>query len=214
MKPGQLLRRLLVFERDGVADRRAVDFLDARDDEAHVAGSELARGHRFRCEAAHLVDLVRATGRHDADLVVDLERAVEDANERDDADVVVEPGVDDERLQRRIRIALRLRDAFNESFDQLFDTLARLAGDHERVIGRNADDLFDFLDDARGIGRRQVDLVDDRHHLESELGGGVAIRDALRLDALRGIDHEQRAIAGRQRARHFVGEVDVARACR
>ena len=179
---------------------RAVDFLDARDDEAHVAGTEFARGHRFRCEAAHLVDLVRAPRRHHADLVVDLERAVEDTNERDDADVVVEPGVDDERLQRRIRIALGLRNAFYESLDQLFDALARLAGDHERVIGRNADDLFDFLDDARGIGRRQVDLVDDRHHLQPKLGGGVAVGDALRFDALRGVDHEQRAVAGRQRA--------------
>ena len=98
--------------------------------------------------------------------------------------------------------------------DQLFDALARLAGDHERVVGRNADDLFDFLDDARGIGRRQVDLVDDRHDFETELGGRVAVRDALRLDTLRGVDHEQRAIAGGQRARDFVGEVHVARACR
>ena len=84
-----------------------------------------------------------------------------------------------------------------------------LAGDHERVVGRNADDLFDFLDDARGIGGRQVDLVDDRHHLEPELGGGVAVGDALRFDALRGVDDQQRAVAGRERTRHFVGEVDV-----
>ena len=60
-----------------------------------------------------------------------------------------------------------------------------------------------------GIGRRQVDLVDDRHHFEPKLGGGVAVRDALRLDALRGVDHQQRAVAGGQRTRHFVGEVDV-----
>ena len=65
-----------------------------------------------------------------------------------------------------------------------------------------------------GIGRRQVDLVDDRHDFEAELGGGVAVRDALRLDTLRGIDHQQRAVAGRERARDFIGEVDVARACR
>ena len=94
-------------------------------------------------------------------------------------------------------------------FDQFFDALARLAGDLERVVGGNADDLLDFLDDARRIGGRQVDLVDDRHHFETELGGGVAIGDALRLDTLRGIDHQQRAVAGRQRARHFVREVHV-----
>ena len=154
--------------------------------------------------------MVRAAGRHHADLVVDLERAVEDAHQRDDADVVVEPGVDDQRLQRRVRIALGLRNAFDELLDQLLDALAGLAGDLERVVGRDADDLLDLLDDARGIGRRQVDLVDDRHDFETELGGGVAVGDALRLDALRRIDHQQRAVAGGQRARHFIGEVHVA----
>ena len=123
----QRLGRLLVLERDGVADRRAIDFLDAGDDEADVAGSELARRHGLRREAAELVDLVAAARRHHADLVADLERAVDDAHQRDDADVVVEPRVDDERLQRRIRVALGLRDAFDERLEQLLDALARLA---------------------------------------------------------------------------------------
>ena len=70
------------------------------------------------------------------------------------------------------------------------------------------------LDHALGLRRGQVDLVEHRHHLDALLGGGVAVGDGLRLHALRGVDHEQRALAGRQRARHFVGEVDVARACR
>ena len=138
-----------------------------------------------------------------------LMRAIDDAHQGDDADVVVEPGVDDERLQRRVGIALGRRDALDESLDQFLDALAGLAGNLERVVGGNADDLLDLLDDARRIGGRQVDLVDDRHHLETELGGRVAIGDALRLDALRGIHHQQRAVAGRQRARDLVGEVHV-----
>src|SRR5262245_1802299 len=56
-----------------------------------------------------------------------------------------------------------------------------------------------------------IDLVDDRHHFETLIERRVAVRDALRFDALRRIDHQQRALAGGQRARHFVGEVDVAR---
>ena len=40
---------------------------------------------------------------------------------------------------------------------------------------------------------------------------GVAVGDALRLDALRGIDHQQRPFAGRQAARDLVGEVHVPR---
>ena len=81
----------------------------------------------------------------------------------------------------------------------------------DRVLRRDADDVLDLLDHALGVGGGQVDLVEHRDHLDPLLGGGVAVRDRLRLDALRRVDDEQRALAGRERARHLVGEVDVAR---
>ena len=56
--------------------------------------------HRLGRKAAQLVDLVAAAGRHHADLLAQLHHAVDHAHQRHDADVVVEPGVDDERLQR------------------------------------------------------------------------------------------------------------------
>ena len=37
----------------------------------------------------------------------------------------------------------------------------------------------------------------------------IDVRQRLRLDALRGVDDQQRALAGRQRARDLIGEVDV-----
>ena len=94
-------------------------------------------------------------------------------------------------------------------FEQLRHVLAGLGADADRVLGLDADDLLDFLDDLVGVGRRQVDLVEHRHDLEPLLERRVAVGDALRLDALRGIDDEQRALAGGQRARDFVREVHV-----
>ncbi len=38
----------------------------------------------------------------------------------------------------------------------------------------------------------------------------VQVGQRLRLDALGGVDQQHRALAGLQRARHLVGEVDVA----
>ena len=38
----------------------------------------------------------------------------------------------------------------------------------------------------------------------------IDVGERLRLDALAGVDHQQRALAGRERARHLIGEVDVA----
>ena len=79
------------------------------------------------------------------------------------------------------------------------------------VLGCDADDVLDLADDALGIGRRQIDLVDDGQHLEALLDGRIAVRDALRLDTLAGVDDEQRAVARRERPRDLVGKVDVPR---
>ena len=64
--------------------------------------------------------------------------------------------------------------------------------------------------DAVGLGGRQVDLVEDRHDLVAGVERVVDVGERLRLDALAGVDHQQRALAGGERARHLIGEVDVA----
>ena len=74
-----------------------------------------------------------------------------------------------------------------------------------------ADDLFDLAPRLFGLRARQIDLVDDGDDLEVVLDGEVGVGERLRLDALRGIDEQQRALAGGERPRHLVAEVDVAR---
>ena len=68
--------------------------------------------------------------------------------------------------------------------------------------------------DPVGVGGGKVDLVHRGDDREVVLEGEVAVGEGLRLDALRGVDEEQRAFAGGQAARDLVPEVDVARACR
>ena len=60
-----------------------------------------------------------------------------------------------------------------------------------------------------GSALGQVDLVDDRHDLEVVVERQVDVGQRLRLDALRGVDDQDRALAGGEAARHLVGEVDV-----
>ena len=67
------------------------------------------------------------------------------------------------------------------------------------------------LQHALGLGRRQVDLVQDRDDLVIGVDRLIDVGQRLRLDALAGIDHQQRALAGGQRAADLVGEVDMAR---
>ena len=80
------------------------------------------------------------------------------------------------------------------------------------AFGRvEADDLLDLGLDLLGLGGGQVDLVDDRHDLMVMLDRLIDVGERLRLDALRGIDHQQRALARGEAAAHFIGEVDMAR---
>ena len=67
--------------------------------------------------------------------------------------------------------------------------------------------LFHRLD----VGIWEVDLVDDRDDRQALLEGEMDVGDGLSLDALSGVDDEQRALAGRQAARNLVGEIDVSR---
>ena len=77
--------------------------------------------------------------------------------------------------------------------------------------GVEADDVLDLLLHLLGLGRRQVDLVEDRHDLEVGVDRLVGVGQGLRLDALGRVDQQQRALAGAHRAADLVGEVDVAR---
>jgi hypothetical protein len=45
------------------------------------------------------------------------------------------------------------------------------------------------------VGRRQVDLVEHRDDREVVLERQVEVRERLRLDALRGVDEQDRALA-------------------
>ena len=70
--------------------------------------------------------------------------------------------------------------------------------------------MLDLLRALVGLGRGQVDLVergDDREVVFHRL---VAVRQRLRLDALRRVDEEDHALARGQAAAHLVAEVDVA----
>ena len=63
--------------------------------------------------------------------------------------------------------------------------------------------------DHLGIRAGQVDLVDDRDDHQVLREGQVGVGQRLGLDALAGVDHQDRALAGLQRAAHLVAEVDV-----
>ncbi len=198
-------------QRDRVADLRRVDLLDAGDDESHLAGRQRVAGDRLRREHADLLAIVGGARRHQQDLVARLERPLHHSHQHHHADVVVEPRIDDERLQREIGVALRRRDARDHGFEDFVDPFARFRARPQRIVRGDADDVLDLLDHAVGLGGGQVDLVQHGHHGDALLDRRVTVGDGLRLHALRDVDDEQRPLACGERARHLVGEVDVPR---
>ena len=71
--------------------------------------------------------------------------------------------------------------------------------------------LLDLPAHALRVGPRKVDLVQHRDDLQSGIQSQINVGERLGLDALASVDDEQRALAGRERARDLVAEVDVAR---
>ena len=92
---GQRLGGGLLLGGEGVADAQLDDVLQPGDHVADLAGRERRRGRRRRREEAELLRLEARALRHRAQPLARLETAVDDADERDDAAVLVVRGVED-----------------------------------------------------------------------------------------------------------------------
>ncbi len=121
--------------------------------------------------------------------------------------------VEDQRLQRPVLVAFRRgKWRCHEWPRALLDAEPRVLPEGEQNILLLAADQVDHLIlHLVDHGRIHVDLVEHRHDLQIVAHGEVEIRYRLRLNALRGVDHQQRSLARSDGARHLVGKVDVSR---
>ena len=185
------------------------DVLDAGDEVADLAGAELGQRGRSRPAGPDLDDLVQRVGLHELQPAAVCQPAVHHPDRADDAAVLVELAVEDQRLQRRVRIALRRRDPLDHGVEQRVHALTGLGRDPQDLLRRDAEDLLDLEGVPIRVGGRQVDLVQRRDDLEIALQRQVAVGERLRLDALRRVDDQDDALARRERAADLVAEVDV-----
>ena len=196
---------------DGVADLGVEDALDAAGDEADLARPERVHDHGLGCEHAELLDLVVLGGVHQQHLGAGADGPFEHADDDHDAAIRVVPGVEDQRLERRVGITLRRRQALDDGLEDVLDAAAFLGAGEDGGRAIEPDDLLDLAARLLGLRAGQVDLVDDRDDLEAVVDREVGVGQRLRLDALRGVHEQQRAFARGQRSRHLVPEVHVPR---
>ncbi len=118
--------------------------------------------------------------------------------------------VEDQALQRRVRVTGRRRDALDDGFEHLGHT-GPILGRHEQdLLARYGEHVLQFVHDHRRLGRGEVDLVDHRHDDKSLGKREMDIGERLCLDALSRVDDQDRALARLQAATDLVREVDVA----
>ena len=165
----------------------------------------------MRIDEIELLDLALVPARHEADPLASLQTAVHDADQHRDTHVRIEPGVEHESPRGRLRIAARRRHLLDDPLQELGDPLPFLGGDEQNIRRIEPDHLLDLLRDAIGLGRGQVDLVDDRNDLEVLRDGQIGVRECLRLDSLRRVHDKERSFAGLKRAGYFVRKIHVPR---
>ncbi len=98
----------------------------------------------------------------------------------------------------------------HDRLENLVDPDAHLGAAVDRFLGRDGENFLELPMDRGQVGVGQIDLVDHRHDREALFVREMDVGDRLRLDALGGVDDEERAFAGREAARNFVGKIHVA----
>ncbi len=209
LEAGQRRVRAVAFVGDGVANLGVGNLLDRGGHEPDFSGAQdfnrllLGREH---ADAIHLVGRVRG---HQPDALAFFQLAVDNADEDDDAEIEVVPGIDQQRLQRRIRLALGRGQPGDDAFEHRLDIQPRLGGNRDRLGGVDADHVLDLLAYALGLGGGQVDLVEHRDDVEPGIDRLIDIGQGLGFHALARVDHQQRALAGGKAARNLIAEIDV-----
>ena len=80
----------------------------------------------------------------------------------------------------------------------------------QHLVGVDPHEVGDFVPALLDLRPGQIDLVQHRNHLEVGLEGQKKVGERLGLHPLAGVDDQDRPLAGGQRTRDFVAEVDVS----
>ena len=195
---------------DGVADLGVGYRLDVGGQEPHFAGRQFAAGNGFGRLVAHRVHFEYLVVGPQADLLAHAQMAVHHAHQNDDTAVAVEPGIENQRAQGQIGRAFGRRHQHDDGFQDVVNADSLFGAGQHGIARIQADDGFDLLANPLRLGRREIDLVDDRNDFQVVVQGQVRVGQRLRFHALGGVHHQKGAFAGLQAARHLVREIHVA----
>ena len=149
-------------------------------------------------------------GVHHADLIAEFDGTFLDTDINDNSLIRVILRVKDQRAKRLILISARRRKELHDPLEDLVDTDIIFRGDQGRFGCVQTDNIFDLFLHFFRLRRRKIDLINDRQDLKICINCKICIGQRLRLDSLRRIDDQDRAVTGCQAAADLVVKVDVA----
>ena len=207
--PLQRLFRRMRDVRDRFTRTCFADILHTGDEIPHLTCAEFVHFLGGRATRTDFQHFVFGAGLHEQHLVALAHATIHHSHARHHTAVLVVLTVEDQRLQRRVRITLRRRNTRHHGVQQLRHTFTRLRRDTQDVLGGNAEHLFDFHREAIRVGCRKIDLVQCSNDLQVALQREITIGQGLCFDALSGIHHQHHAFARSEGTAHFVTEVHV-----
>ena len=140
-----------------------------------------------------------STRGHHLDALARGQTSVDHADVGDHASIGVVDGVEDHGAGRGIGIADGRRDLLDQAIEQFLDPHTGLARNPQHVLRLAADERCQLLGVLVGIGRRQIDLVQHGDDVQIVLERQIEVRERLGLDALGGVDEQDRSLARGER---------------
>ena len=148
---------------NGVAHTHFHRVLDARNDVAHIAGTQLVARRECQFEHTHLIDVIFLASVDKLHEVVLADGAVEQLKIDNDASERIEHRVKNQRLQRCLGVALGCRHTAHDGLEHRLDALAG-ARTHAQYLARiAAQQLHNLVLHLIGMRTVHVYLVDDRN---------------------------------------------------
>ena len=209
---GQCFGGGIIGQRDGIAHAGVLHGLDAGGQIADLTSLQLGTGRKVgSTHVAHFYQRELRAGGHHADGIAGLHGALKHTDIDDNALVAVVDAVEDQRLQRGIRVAGGSRNVGDDTLQHLIHIQAGLGRDAGRIQTGQADHVLHPLRHLVRVGAGQVDLIQDGHQFQIMLQRHIGVGQRLSFHTLRGIHHKDGTLAGGQTAADLVGKVHVAR---
>ncbi len=196
--------------RDGVAHLHFHGRFDSCDDIAHIPGTHLAGRVELEFQVADFLGLVLVAGGEEFHFVPLADGAVHYLKVRNDAAEGVEHGVEDQGLQRSVRVPFGCGHFVHDGVQHLLYAHAGAGTHAEHVLRLAAQKVAHLVLHQVRLGAVHVNLVEHGNNLQPMVDSLVQITNGLCLNTLRSIHHQQRALAGGNGTGHLITEVHVS----